>query len=67
MATGHTDELDTLDVSRGEIWEANSRRPLFALMRAEKPVHCCPDSIFGPYWSVTRYDDIEEVEGKPAV
>ncbi len=60
-------DLATLDVSRGELWETNTQGPLFARMRAEKPVHYCPDSIFGPYWSVTRYADIEEVEGKPEI
>jgi cytochrome P450 len=60
-----TVDLATLDVSRGEIWEAGTQGSLFAQLRAEKPVHYCPDSIFGPYWSVTRYADIEEVEGNP--
>jgi cytochrome P450 len=65
MTTTYADDLATLDVSRGALWEANSWRPLFARMRAEQPVHYCPDSIFGPYWSVTRYADIAEVEGNP--
>jgi cytochrome P450 len=65
MATLPADDLTTLDVSRSELWEANSWRPLFARLRKEKPVHYCPDSIFGPYWSVTRYADIEEVEANP--
>ena len=60
-----TADLATMDVSRGELWESNTQGPLFARLRAEKPVHYCPDSVFGPYWSVTRYADIEEVEGNP--
>jgi cytochrome P450 len=60
MATLPADDLTTLDVSRSELWEANSWRPLFARLR-----NYCPDSIFGPYWSVTRYADIEEVEANP--
>jgi cytochrome P450 len=59
------DDLETLDVSRGALWETNTQGPLFARLRAEQPVHYCPDSVFGPYWSVTRYADIEEVEGNP--
>jgi len=31
-------------------------------MRREDPVHFCPDSFSGPYWSVTRYDDIMAVD-----
>lgn len=60
-----TADLAKMDVSRGELWESNTQGPLFARLRAEKPVHYCPNSVFGPYWSVTRYADIEEVEGNP--
>jgi cytochrome P450 len=62
-----TVDLATLDMSRGELWEANAQGPLFAQLRAEKPIHYCPESIFGPYWSVTRYDDIEHVESHPEI
>ncbi len=61
------DDLATLDVSRGELYEQHSWKPLFAKLRSEAPVHYCPDSFFGPYWSVTRYEDIVDVEGKPEV
>jgi cytochrome P450 len=36
--------------------------PLFAELRANDPVHYCEDSSYGPYWSVTRYKDIQEVD-----
>lgn len=67
MATiaGSAPTAESLDVSRAELWTASSWRPLFARLRAEDPVSYCPDSIFGPYWSITRYDDIVEVEGDP--
>lgn len=58
-------DLTTLDMSRGELWETNSQGPYFTQLRAKKPVHYCPQSLFGPYWSVTRYADIEAVEGNP--
>src|ERR1700736_5702272 len=35
---------------------------LFAQLRRDDPVHYCEASAFGPYWSVTRYDDIFQVE-----
>ena len=59
-------ELERLDVSRGELWAKSAWRPHFAHLRAEEPVSFCPESIFGPYWSVTRYDDIVAVEEDPA-
>jgi cytochrome P450 len=58
--------LESLDVSRAELWKANSWRPLFARLRAEDPVSYCPESFFGPYWSIARYDDIVAVESDPA-
>jgi cytochrome P450 len=30
-------------------------------------VHYCKDSIFGPYWSVTKYNDIMDIETNHAV
>lgn len=54
------------DVSRADLWVQNTWRPIFAKLRAEDPVNYCPESIFGPYWSVTRYDDIVAVEADPA-
>ncbi|MEZ5689655.1 MAG: cytochrome P450 [Caenibius sp.] len=51
-----------LDVSRAELWKANSWRPLFEKLRSDDPVSYCPDSFFGPYWSITRYDDVIAVE-----
>lgn len=59
------DVLAHLDVSRAELWAGNSWRPLFARLRAEEPVSYCPDSFFGPYWSITRYEDIIAVEADP--
>jgi cytochrome P450 len=38
---------------------------LFARMRREAPVHYCKESRFGPYWSVTRYQDILAIERDP--
>jgi cytochrome P450 len=59
-------ELDRLDVARAELWQANAWRPHFAHLRAEEPVSYCPQSFFGPYWSIARYDDIVAVEEDPA-
>lgn len=67
MATKFASDLATMDVSRGELYEQNSWRPYFEKLRAEEPVHYCPESIFGPYWSITRYDDIVSVEAQPEI
>ena len=54
--------LQEIDVSRVDLWENNSFWPLFARLRKEDPVHYCKESAFGPYWSVTRYNDIVSVD-----
>jgi len=36
--------------------------PLFAYLRAHDPVHYCADSPYGPFWSLTRYADIQQVD-----
>ena len=59
-------DLDRLDVSRAQLWKDNAWRPLFAKLRDKEPVSYCPQSAFGPYWSVTRYDDIVAVEDDAA-
>ncbi|HEX7758471.1 MAG TPA: cytochrome P450 [Caulobacteraceae bacterium] len=54
--------LDQIDVSHPELWRTNSHWPYFERLRREDPVHYCRDSLFGPYWSITRYDDIMAVD-----
>ena len=54
--------LDDIDVANPSLYEADNHWPLFERLRNEAPVHFCKDSLFGPYWSVTRYDDIMTVE-----
>ncbi len=59
--------LDQIDVSDSELFETDALWGYFERLRQEDPVHYCPDSEFGPYWSVTRFDDIVEVEKNPEI
>jgi cytochrome P450 len=54
--------LDQIDVSDPELWRTDSFWPFFERMRKEDPVHYCAASEHGPYWSVTRYEDIFHVD-----
>lgn len=54
--------LDAIDVSDPGLYQQDCFHDLFARLRREDPVHYCPDSPYGAYWSVTRYDDIMTVE-----
>jgi cytochrome P450 len=52
----------SLDVSDPKLYQDDIWQPLFARLRRDDPVHYCEASPFGPYWSITRYDDIFAVE-----
>src|SRR2546423_10590676 len=54
--------LAEFDVSQPELFKTDSFWPYFERLRKEEPVHYCKDSMFGPYWSVTKYNDIMNVE-----
>ncbi|HEV2366177.1 MAG TPA: cytochrome P450 [Caulobacteraceae bacterium] len=54
--------IEEIDVSKLELWRTNTHWPYFARLRREDPVHYCRDSQFGPYWSVTKFNDIMAVE-----
>lgn len=54
--------LDSLDMSVAERFSNDTIWPYFERLREEDPVHYCPDSPFGPYWSITRYEDIMAVD-----
>lgn len=54
--------LDQIDVSRPELMQSDTHWGYFERLRAEDPVHYCQDSLFGPYWSITRFQDIMEIE-----
>ena len=57
--------LEKIDVSDNELWATDSHWPYFERLRNESPVHFCAESEFGPYWSVTTFDEIVTVEKDP--
>ena len=59
--------VDPLDVSRAEIYRDDVWYEPFAKLRAEAPVHKVEESDFGPYWSVSTYKPIVEVESIPDI
>ena len=54
--------LDDVDVSDPQLYENDSHWPYFERLRSEAPIHYCRDSLFGPYWSITLYEDIMAIE-----
>lgn len=51
-----------IDMSKGELYASGAHWEYFRRLRAEEPVHYCADSKFGPFWSITRYEDIMYVD-----
>ena len=45
-----------VDLADDTIW------PFFERLRREDPVHYCAEGEYGPYWSITTFDDIVTVE-----
>ena len=59
--------LEDIDVSDGELFETDTLWGFFERLRREAPIHYCAESDFGPYWSVTRYEDVAYVEKNPEI
>jgi len=57
--------LEKIDVSDSELWVTDTHWGYFERLRREAPVHYCAESADGPYWSVTKFDDIVAVEKDP--
>jgi cytochrome P450 len=54
--------LEFIDVSQPSLYQTDTHGAYFKRLRAEDPVHYCADGAFGPYWSITRFHDIMEIE-----
>ncbi len=54
--------LDEIDVSSPDLFQQNRAAAYFARLRKEAPVHYRKASDYGPFWSVTKYHDIIEVD-----
>jgi cytochrome P450 len=54
--------LDEIDVSNPELFRTNTMWSYFERLRREAPVHYCANAEEGPYWSVTKYNDIMAVD-----
>jgi len=54
--------LEDFNPGDPELFRTDTHWPYFARLRREAPVHWCKDSEFGPYWSVTKYNDIMAID-----
>ena len=61
-ALAYSMPLDKIDVSDPRLYYDDVWQPYFERLRREDPVHYTPESPYGPYWAVTKYRDIVQVE-----
>ena len=54
--------LADIDPSNPDYFEHNTVGHYFERLRRDAPVHRAHSPIFGPYWSITRYQDIMAVD-----
>ncbi|NKB99243.1 MAG: cytochrome P450 [Pseudomonadales bacterium] len=54
--------LDEMDPSHPSLFLNGTSWPHFERLRNEDPVHYHEESMFGPYWSITKYQDIMYVD-----
>lgn len=58
----YAEPLETLDPAKPELFQQNIMWPYFERLRKESPVHFTPDSMYGPYWSITKFNDIIAID-----
>jgi cytochrome P450 len=54
--------LEEMDISNWHLFENDAIWPYFERLRREAPVHYHKESRYGPFWSITRFDDIKFVD-----
>ncbi|MEE4361775.1 MAG: cytochrome P450 [Pseudomonadales bacterium] len=59
--------IEAIDVSDSRLYQLDAWRPYFERLRRDDPVHFTAESPFGPYWSMTRFDDIVHVESNHGI
>ena len=54
--------IEDIDPSDRRLYQENVFPPYFERLRNESPIHYHSHSRVGPFWSITRYDDIRKID-----
>ena len=54
--------LEKINPGNNDWFARNQELELFKRLRNEDPIHFTEDSQFGPYWSITSYEDIKSID-----
>ena len=59
--------IETVDPAQPDLFAQDAFWPIFERLRAEDPVHHTDSPTYGPFWSITRWDDIMAVDSNHQV
>ena len=59
--------LDQIDVTKPRLFQDDTIGHYFERLRRDDPVHWHSNAYYGPFWSVTKYQDIMAVDTQHAV
>ncbi|MFT7405100.1 cytochrome P450 [Zhongshania sp.] len=62
LADPYSLPLESIDLSDPSLYSQNRWQDYFRRVRDEDPVHYQKNSPFGPFWSITRFEDIVAVD-----
>ena len=54
--------LDQINMNQSLLFRNNAHGDYFRRLRKEAPVHYCAESEAGPFWSITKFDDIVKID-----
>jgi len=58
--------IDQINLSDPDVHARQEHHELLRVLRNEAPVHYFPgDNAFGPFWSITKYDDVLHISRNP--
>ena len=63
----YEEPLELLNPARAAAFRDDAHWPFFERLRKEDPVHYTPDSNYGAFWSITKYNDIVAVDSNHQV
>ena len=54
--------IEAVNPAQSALFQSDTHWPYFERLRREDPVHYVVDKDYGPYWSITKFNDIMAVE-----
>jgi cytochrome P450 len=63
----YAEPLESLNPAQPKLFQDDAIWPYFTRLRAEAPVHYTPESSYGPFWSISKYNDIMAVDTNHSV